>query len=181
MLLAACVSATALADGIKPVSSGAEYAGEHIELSARFQLSLNATLEDALANGLTLPFTYEFQLTRPRLYSWYRQAMDSFNPTASLTYRLSYHALSRQYRLNFGNFYRSFASVDEALSALGVVRGWNVLHDTGIAKDKDPFSGRIRLRLDISQLPKPFQLSTLGQNDWKLESGWVDVNGEVAQ
>ncbi|SMC28724.1 protein of unknown function [Andreprevotia lacus DSM 23236] len=180
LLLAACVllPAWAAENSVHPVSTSAEYASEHIELNARFQLGLSQTLEDALANGLTLPFTYEFQLTRPRLYAWYRQAADSFNPTASLTYRLTYHSLSRQYRVNYGSFYRGFASLDEALSALGVVRNWNVLADTGIAKDKDPFAGKIRLRLDVSQLPKPFQLSTMGQGDWKLESGWIDVSSE---
>ncbi|WP_051711137.1 DUF4390 domain-containing protein [Andreprevotia chitinilytica] len=182
LLLAAVVFTPALADGgIKPINGSAEYAGDHIELAARFTVNFNGTLEDALANGLSLPFIYEFQLTKPRIYSWYRQISDGFGPAATLTYRLSYHSLSRQYRLNLGNFYRSFPNLDEALSALGVVRGWNVLAGSSVARDKSEFSGKIRLKLDLSQLPKPFQLSTIGQSDWKLESSWIDVDGEPAQ
>ncbi|AOY00548.1 DUF4390 domain-containing protein [Jeongeupia sp. USM3] len=161
--------------GIRAQSAGASYGNSRIELSARFAVSLNPTLENALANGVSLPFVYEFQLTRPRGYALYRQVADWFSPTAELGYRLSYHAISRQYRLHLGSFYRSFASLDDALSALGVVRDWGVLAGSAIADDKSDFAGRVRLRLDLSQMPKPFQLSTLGQGDWKLESPWVDI------
>ncbi|GHD66696.1 hypothetical protein GCM10007350_29300 [Jeongeupia chitinilytica] len=160
---------------IRAQSAGANYGNNRIELSARFAVSLNPTLESALTNGVSLPFVYEFQLTRPRGYALYRQVADWFSPTAELGYRLSYHAISRQYRLHLGSYYRSFATLDDALSALGVVKGWGVLADTSIADDKSDFAGRVRLRLDLSQMPKPFQLSTLGQGDWKLESAWIDV------
>ncbi|WP_432723725.1 DUF4390 domain-containing protein [Jeongeupia wiesaeckerbachi] len=174
-LLLWLAASIAFGDGIRAQSAGASYASNRVELSARFAVTLNPTLENALANGVSLPFVYEFQLTRPRGYALYRQVADWFSPTAELGYRLSYHAISRQYRLHLGSFYRSFTTLDEALSALGVVRGWSVLAGTSIADDKSDFAGKVRLRLDLSQMPKPFQLSTLGQNDWKLESPWVDV------
>ncbi|KPC49435.1 hypothetical protein WG78_21115 [Amantichitinum ursilacus] len=159
---------------IKATQTAAAYGENQIELSGRFIVTLTPTLEDALANGLSLPFVYEFQLTRPRTYSWYRQLSDWFSPTATLTYRLSYHALSRQYRLHLGSFYRSFSSLDQALAALGVLRDWGVLQDTSLARDKDDLAGRMRLRLDMSQLPKTFQLTALGHSDWQLESQWTD-------
>ena len=37
------------------------------------------------------------------------------------------------------------------------------------------FAGEVRLSLDISQLPRPFQLSALGATDWKLESDWTPM------
>ncbi|BCL76414.1 hypothetical protein JHS3_21500 [Jeongeupia sp. HS-3] len=162
--------------GIRLQSAGASYGSNRVEVSARFTVSLNPTLENALANGASLPFVYEFQLTRPRGYAFYRQMADWFSPTAELGYRLSYHAISRQYRLHLGSFYRSFQTLDEALKALGVVRDWGVLVGTSIAEDKSDFAGKVRLRLDMSQMPKPFQLSTLGQDDWKFESAWVDIS-----
>jgi len=30
----------------------------------------------------------------------------------------------------------------------------------------------LRLRLDITQLPRPFQISALGNKDWSLSSEW---------
>ena len=176
MALSAGLSA-AWADngGIKAQQTSSTWGDNQVEISANYKISLAPALEDALLNGLSLPFVYEFQLTRPRMYSWYRQVADWFSPTATLTYRLSYHALSRQYRLHLGSFYRSFNTLDEALSALGVIRGWAVLQDTSIAQDKSDFSGRMRLKLDVSQLPKTWQLTALGQSDWQLESSWSEV------
>jgi len=34
------------------------------------------------------------------------------------------------------------------------------------------YEAAIRLRLDINQLPKPFQLSALGSREWSLQSDW---------
>ncbi|UXY15044.1 DUF4390 domain-containing protein [Chitiniphilus purpureus] len=173
-----CLLAMAQEPGIRAREAGYDYAADHVELSARFDVTLKPGLEEALANGFTLPFSYEFQLTRPRVYAWWNSLSSWFEPTARLEYRLSYHSLSRQYRLHLGNFYRSFASLPEALTALGVVRGWEVLRDSSIARNKETFSGRVRLLLDVSQLPKPLQLSALGKDEWELASPWVDVRRE---
>lgn len=177
VLLALLLGLPAVAQepGIRARDASFEYAGDHIELAARFDVTLKPGLEEALANGFSLPFSYEFQLTRPRLSAWWNSVSNWFDPTARLNYRLSYHNLSRQYRLHLGSFYRSFATLSEALTALGVVRSWEVLNGSDLARDKEPIAGRVRLRLDVSQLPKPLQLSALGKDDWVLSSPWVDL------
>ncbi|TJZ78948.1 DUF4390 domain-containing protein [Chitiniphilus eburneus] len=176
-----CLPAWPQEPGIRARDATFDYAGDHVELAARFDVTLKQGLEDALANGFSLPFSYEFQLTRPRLYAWWSNLSSGFDPTAKLNYRLSYHNLSRQYRLHLGNFYRSFSSLNEALTALGVVRNWEVLKDTDLARDKEPLAGRVRLLLDVSQLPKPLQLSAMGKDDWELASGWVDLKRSIPQ
>ncbi|HSC80548.1 MAG TPA: DUF4390 domain-containing protein [Chitinolyticbacter sp.] len=176
-----CIPASAQEPGIRARDASFDYAGDHIELAARFDVTLKPGLEDALANGFTLPFSYEFQLTRPRAYAWWKSVANWFDPTAQLNYRLSYHNLSRQYRLHLGSFYRSFATLSDALTALGVVRNWEVLGGSDLARDKEPLSGRVRLRLDVSQLPKPLQLSAMGKDDWVLSSPWIELKrGEAA-
>ncbi|AZN36927.1 DUF4390 domain-containing protein [Iodobacter ciconiae] len=171
-----CAWVWADAGDIKVQKAEASFADNRIEIAARFDISLSNDLQEALKNGLSLAFVYEFQLTRPRMYSWYRQISDGFGPNAMLSYQLSYHSLSRQYRLHIGSFYRNFSNVNDALAALGIVRNWGILSDSNIARDRNPdFAGKVRLKLDRSRLPKTYQLTAFGHEEWQLESPWVDL------
>lgn len=169
------VGAYAHADGIEARKAVAHISENRIELSARFAVKLSPTLEQALQNGLQLPFLYEFELTRPRLYAWARQISNGFGPTATLTQSLSYQSLTRKYRVSSGGFSRSFVSLSEALSALGIISGWYVLPDSDLAENGKRFGGRLRLRLDLSQLPKPYQMGAIGQSEWHLDSPWAEL------
>jgi hypothetical protein len=171
-----CAWAWADAGDIKVQKAEASFGDNRIEIAARFEVALSNDLQEALKNGLSLTFVYEFQLTRPRIYSLYRQLSDGFGPNSMLSYQLSYHALTRQYRLHVGNFYRNFQNLNDALAALGIVRNWGVLNDTSIAKDRGgDFAGKVRLKLDRSRLPKTYQLTAFGHEEWQLESPWVDL------
>src|SRR5205809_880747 len=85
--------------------------------------------------------------------------------------RLSYHALSRQYRLSTGLLQQSFATLDEALNVLRRIRSWLVVDRTVSFADAD-YEAAVRMRLDTSLLPKPFQLSALTSRELQLESPW---------
>ena len=39
-------------------------------------------------------------------------------------------------------------------------------------KPGDSYQGSIRFKLDISQLPKPFQIAAVGSKDWNFSSEW---------
>lgn len=169
------------AGGIEPQKAIAHFADNHIEISSRFSITLSSTLEHALQNGLTLPFQFEFQLTRPRMYAWAYKLSDWFGPAATVTQRLSYHVLTRQYRVNSGGLSRNFSSLAEALSALGIISGWQVLSDSSVVHDSTEFAGRVRLKLDLSQLPKPYQLAAIGQSEWHLDSSWLELTVTTAQ
>ncbi|WP_348945724.1 DUF4390 domain-containing protein [Chitinibacter sp. FCG-7] len=158
---------------IKNLKSEADVIPPRIELFAKYSITLNSDLEDALKNGLTLPFVYEFKLSKPRMYAWYRQVAEGFGPNAQLTQRLSYQPLTKQYRIATGGVARHFASLEEALMALGQIKNWSVLDGSDIAAED--FAGRLRLRLDSSKLPKTYQVSTIGNTNWQLESGWSDI------
>jgi len=51
-------------------------------------------------------------------------------------------------------------------------------HITDLAKYADAldegkvYEAAIRMRLDVSQLPKPFQINALASRDWNLSSEW---------
>lgn len=137
-------------------------------LSADFSLELNPRLEEAVTKGVVLYFVADFELSRPRWY-WLDEKLSS----RTQTYRLSYHALTRQYRLSTGGLHQSFQSLSEALRMLAHVRNWVVVErgDKTI-RPGETYQAALRLRLDLNQLPRPFQISALGNRDWSLASEW---------
>ena len=60
-------------------------------------------LEDALNKGVPLHFLLEFELIRPRWY-WLNEKVVNVQQR----YRLSYNALTRQYRVGVGTLYQNF-------------------------------------------------------------------------
>jgi hypothetical protein len=141
-------------------------AEEGLVLDAEFEFELTPRLAEVVASGVPLYFQMEFELGRRRWY-WF----DERTASARLQSRLSYHALSRQYRLSTGMLQQTFASLEEALNVLKRVRGWLVVDRTTGFSDTD-YDAAVRLRLDTALLPKPFQLSALTSRELQLESPW---------
>ena len=135
-------------------------------LDADFAFELTPRLADVVANGVPLYFRVEFELTRRRWY-WF----DETAASQQLQLRLSYHALSRQYRLSAGALQQSFPTLEEALNVLKRVRNWLVV-DRAIRLADADYDAAVRMRLDTALLPKPFQLSALTGRDLHLESPW---------
>ncbi len=135
-------------------------------LDANFALELTPRLADVVANGVPLYFLVEFELGRRRWY-W----LDEKTASKKLQLRLSYHPLSRQYRLSTGLLQQNFATLGEALNVLKRVRNWLVVDRTVGFYDAD-YEAAVRLRLDTALLPKPFQLSALTSRDLHLETPW---------
>lgn len=139
-------------------------------VSADFNIDFNPRLEEVVAKGVVLNFVVDFEMTRPR-WLW----LDEKLVTRTQTYRLSYHALTRQYRLSTGALHQSFATLGEALRMLSRLRNWMVIErpaDKSPLKPGETYQAALRLRLDITQLPKPFQIAALGSKDWTLTSDW---------
>ena len=138
---------------------------EGYALDADFDIELNPRLEDAINKGVALYFEVEFELTRKRWY-WFD---DSIN--RQLMLRMSYHALTRQYRISSGALYQSFSNLPDALRVLSRVRSWPVLERAELIAGADYQAG-LRMRLDVTQLPKPFQVNALTSREWNLASEW---------
>jgi hypothetical protein len=139
-------------------------------VSADFGFELNERLEEAVNRGVVLYFVTEFEMTRPRWY-WLDEKVVSRHQTQ----RLSYHALTRQYRLSTGGLHQSFDTLSEALRVLSRLRNWQVIDGRGeksVVQAGDTYMAALRMRLDINQLPRPFQISALGNRDWSLASDW---------
>lgn len=137
-------------------------------LSADFIFEFNSRLEEAVGRGVVLNFLVEFELTRSRWY-W----LDEKLATRTQTLRLSYNALTRQYRLSSGALHQSFSSLEEALRILSRLRRWQVLDKSVPLRPGESYQAALRMRLDPSQLPKPFQLTALASKEWNLASDWL--------
>lgn len=150
---------------------------EYWQLTADFRLELTARLEEAVNRGLPLYFAVEFEMTRPRWY-WF----DEKTVSAVINYRLSYNALTRQYRVSTGSLQLGFPSLAEAIGVMTRVRNWRVA-ERGVIKPGDTYQAAVRMRLDVSQLPKPFQINAVTDRDWTMESEWrrFTVGGEAAR
>jgi len=136
-------------------------------LDADFAVTLTPRLENALHKGVALYFTTEFECTHPRWY-W----LDDRVASVSRSTRVSFHALTRTYRLSTGALHQSFPTLDDALHVLGRVRHWMVIGN-GQLRPATSYVAAVRMRLDVSQLPKPFQVSALANREWTLASEWA--------
>jgi len=168
VLLCACAilvaSPFARADEIEIRNVRIDAIEEGLALHADFAFELNPRLAEAVKGGVPLYFVVEFELTRPRWW-WF----DEKSVAARNTVKLSYHPLSRQYRLASGVIQQSFATLDEAVAVLRRVRNWIVVEKSAPLQDAI-YEAALRMRLDLTLLPRPFQVSALTSRDWRLES-----------
>jgi hypothetical protein len=163
----ACLAAApARADDVEVRAASLRAVEDGLVLDADFEFELTPRLAEVVANGVPLYFVVEFELGRRRWY-W----LDENAASKKLQLRLSYHPLSRQYRLSTGLLQQNFASLADALNVLKRVRGWLVVDRTVSFSNAD-YEAAVRLRLDTTLLPKPFQLSALTSRDLHLETPW---------
>jgi uncharacterized protein DUF4390 len=139
---------------------------EGVALNADFVFDFAPRLAEMVANGVPLYFVVEFELTRPRWW-WF----DEKAVAKRIQQRLSYHAVSRHYRLSTGLLQQQFATLEEALHVLRSVRNWVVIDRSAPLADAN-YEAALRMRLDTTLLPKPFQLSALTSREMNLESSW---------
>jgi hypothetical protein len=166
LALALCAFvAVARAGSIEPLS-GSLSAGEdaNYQLTAEFGIDLGPHLEEVVSRGVPLYFNLDFELLRPRWY-WLNERVAEEN----IVHRLSYHALTRQYRLSSGALHQNFATFAEALSVLSHVVVLHVV-DKSVLKTGETYNASLRLSLDRSQLPKPFQVESIASRDWQVDT-----------
>jgi hypothetical protein len=151
-----------------------------LAVDAQVEVVLSSVLIDAVARGVPLYFVTEFELSKTRWY-WFDRRLAAHAKTV----RISYHALTQQYRLAVGGLHQAgFFTLKEAFQAALNLRGWRVVSEEGSAalplpiemfKPGAGFEARLRVRLDSALLPKPLQLNALTSRDWNLSSDWISL------
>ncbi len=164
--LAAGASGPARADTVAVKSAEVRADDDDYVLNAEFELSLNPTLEEALKRGVPLYFALEFEILRPRWY-W----VDEKVIAATTQYRVAWNALTQQYRVSSGLFAQTLYSLEEVERFLSRVTSRPVARRDQLQKGVR-YDAALRLRLDVNQLPKPFQVNALTSREWSLQSDW---------
>ena len=146
---------------------------EGVLLSAAVRFDLPSVVEDALAKGIPMFFVAEAGVFRDRWY-WYDKQV-SF---AARHMRLSYQPLTRRWRLvvsatPVGNsglaLGQTFDTREEALAAVQRISHWKIAELAEIDPDAR-HNVDFRFRLDVSQLPRPFQIGAVGHADWSISA-----------
>lgn len=160
---------SASAEGIQVKSAELVLAEDSTyKINAEFEINLSGRLEEAIAKGVPVSFVVEFGLIKPRWY-W----LDEELVKAQQVLKLSYNALTRQYQLSAGPLHKNFSSLAEAKSELGRIREWAVFDRALFNKrNSNGYEAVLRMRMDVSQLPKPLQVNALASKDWNLDSDW---------
>jgi hypothetical protein len=134
---------------------------------------LAPAIEEALQKGIPMIFLAEAEVLRERWY-WTNKKVAS----AERHMRLAYQPLTRRWRLNVGTGFinssnlglalnQYFDSLPEALAAVQRLSRWKIADVADLDLEQSHLV-EFRFRLDLSQLPRPFQIGMLGQSDWNI-------------
>jgi hypothetical protein len=148
---------------------------EGLYLSASLQFELPFVVEEALLKGVPMYFVAEADLYRARWY-W----ADKKLLTAERHMRLAYHPLTRRWRTNVASGPLSSVSLGltlnqthetfgEAVTALRRIARWKIAEAADVDAEQK-HSVEFRFKLDMSRLPRPFQIGALGQADWNISA-----------
>ena len=153
-----------------------ERAEDGIYLSAVVRFELPAVVEDALLKGIPMFFVAEADIYMNRWY-W----ADKRVASATRTIRLAYQPLTRRWRVNIvsglinnsaglrATLNQNYDTLPEAMSAVQRLSRWRIADNSEVEADvahKLEFS----FNLDLSQLPRPFQIGVAGQKDWTISA-----------
>ncbi len=166
LAMAMALAPLAHAEGIAVKSAVLEPTDDGWQLDADFDVQFSPRLEEAVNRGVPLYFVVDFELSRPRWY-WFDQKPVQYTQT----YKIAYTPLLRQYRLSVGSVYQNFTRFEEVTRVLSRIRGLHVADPQALKRDIT-YQAAVRMRLDTSQLPKPFQVNAIASRDWTLTSDW---------
>jgi hypothetical protein len=141
------------------------------QLFARVVYPVNEDIRAALKDGLTLTFDLDVIVARERRF-W----VDDDVANYTLQRELVYHAVSDRYLTRdidprSSMQQHSYATLEEALEALGTIDAWPVLVAPQLAANREY---RVSLRAGVrrGQLPDTLRVLLFWTDDWHRESEW---------
>jgi hypothetical protein len=171
VLVASPARADAL-DGVLEVRSAYVSVEQGVfQLYARVVYPVNDDIRAALKDGLTLTFDLDVVIDRERRF-W----MDATVEELKLQRELSYHAVSDRYVTRgvdprTSSEQHSYATLEEALEALGTIDAWPILVTPKLSANRQY---RVSLRAGIrrGRLSDTLRVLLFWTDDWHRESEW---------
>jgi hypothetical protein len=183
-VFAACVlllSPALRAQGVGELTAfSLERGNDDLTLTAALQFELPIQVEEALFKGIPMVFLAETSLLRERWY-W----SDKVVAETTRQYRLAFQPLTRRWRVSLSSgaaattgqglaLSQSFDTLDQALASIKRISRWRV----AALADMDPvfrYRFEFHFRLDLGQLPRPFQIGAIGQGEWVVAVSRVET------
>lgn len=144
----------------------------YIDADVEFEVS--PELRTAAQKGVPVYFSADLTISTRRWWWFDKEVVDQ-----QMTWRIVYNALTRQWRVGTGELSIPVASLDDALSFVRNIRGWAVAQTSELDIGEE-YHGRIRVRLDTSRLPRPFQIDAYNSSAWSLATPWKDFQFSVS-
>ncbi|MEO8019468.1 MAG: DUF4390 domain-containing protein [Pseudomonadota bacterium] len=173
-MFAAGTSAAARADvldGVLEVRSAYVNVEQGVfQLFARVAYPVNEDIRAALKDGLMLNFDLDVVVSRERRF-WLDETVAEY----TLRRELLYHAVSDRYVAREvdgrNNEQRSYATLEEALEALGTVEAWPFLLSPQLSPNRQY---RVSLRAGVrrGRLSDTMRVLLFWTDDWHRESEW---------
>lgn len=156
---------------------GLQRTTEALYLSARLGLGASSAVQEALSKGVPLYFVWQADVYRKRWY-WTNKRVAS----TSRVLRLAYQPLTRRWRLSVSSepgangggaslqyaLHQNHDDLDTALASISRMTRWQVASAAQLDEDEDHVLDW-RFRLDLSLLPRPFQIGVSNQSDWDMD------------
>lgn len=148
-----------------------------VYLTARIDLVPTSVVQDALVRGVPLYFVWQADVLRQRWY-W----TDKRVASAVRVLRLAYQPLTRRWRVSLSNdlgavgggaglqyaLHQNHDTLAEALASIGRVSRWRLADGHALEADERHLV-EFSFRLDLSLLPRPFQIGMANEAEWRVE------------
>ncbi len=150
---------------------------EALYLSGRMELSPDQVVEEVLLKSVPLYFVWQADVYRERWY-WADRRIAS----VTRTLRLAYQPLTRRWRVSLANdagasaggaglqyaLHQNYDSLADALAGVARVTRWKIVEAARLPVDESHYVD-FAFRLDLSLLPRPFQIGVGNQREWTIE------------
>ena len=161
-------SSSLLAAGVQVQQAQTRLLDNVYYLDARLEYVLTEPMLEAVHKSVPLTFVLYIEVYQPRDYLW-----DDGIAELEQRYQLVYQPLTQQYQvrnLNSGSLH-NLPSLQIALSVLGTVVDLPLL-DQELLAAGSAYQARLRVQLDIEELPVPLRLLSYFSDEWRLRSEW---------
>lgn len=158
----------AIADGIFVRTAETFLLDNVYRLNANIDYRLNATVLEALHNGVALPLTVHIEVSRKRSYMW-----DETVATQTRRIVLAYEPLPRRYaatNIESGDT-SYYSNLYDALDAIGAIKNYPLI-DSAALQHGSSYAGSVRSYLDTESLPIALRMLAYANSNWRLGSEW---------
>ena len=156
------------------VKSAQSYLNDRVlHVNARFDLPVNARIEEALSKGISIDVVIEVNMAKHRW--WWRNRVIT---DTVVRRRIQFHALSRQYLVSGmreDDPSESFGSLSQALAHAGTLDEFKLFLTAKKEIEADArYLLMLRARLDIEALPMLMRPLAYATPSWRRNTGWTE-------